>query len=282
MSKLLSAAFFRLKKDKVFWIVTLSMFLLSVFIMVDNGMQAVKYPDPDAENNLAGLNFCYFNFMPAIGLFYAVFISLFIGTEYSDGAIRNKIVIGHNRADIYLSNFVVCFAGSLVIYTAYLLGGLVGIPFFGMWQNGIWNFFLFILLGIFMTSALTAVLTLLCMMSTNKAVTAVLSIVLCLFLMIAGSIIYNGLFEPETVREFISVSADGTVQYGDEIMNPAYVSGAQRKIYEFLLQFLPTGQGILMANDEITRPLLNLVYSVIITVLTNVCGVFLFRKKDLK
>ena len=59
-----------------------------------------------------------------------------------------------------------------------------------------------------------------------------------------------------------------------------YVSGMERKIDEFLLQFLPTGQSILIANEELTIPLVNAVYSIILTVTVNICGIFVFRKKD--
>ena len=40
-----------------------------------------------------------------IGIVMAVFCSLFIGTEYSEGTIRNKIIIGQKRGTVYLSNF---------------------------------------------------------------------------------------------------------------------------------------------------------------------------------
>lgn len=279
MNKLLSANFSRLIRDKLFWIVSAAMLILSAFIIIKSGMSA---GDTNEVNNIKSLNSCYFNLLPMIGFFYSVFISFFIGTDYSDGTIRNKIVIGHSRTDIYLSNYITCFAGTLIIFAALLIGSAFGAPYFGYWQDGIKDYMLIVTLCILITAVLTAVLTLISMLSTNKAITVVLTIVVSLVLMLTASIIYNALCEPEFTREFVSISADGTVEFGPEIANPVYVSGMQRKIYEWLLQFLPTGQSILITNEELTVPLVNAVYSVLLTVVVNICGIFAFRKKDLK
>ncbi len=72
------------------------------------------------------------------------------------------------------------------------------------------------------------------------------------------------------------------MELGPEISNPVYVSGMKRKFYEWLLQFLPTGQSVLIANGEITDPLINMIYSVVFIIAVNVCGVLAFKKKNLK
>lgn len=279
MIKLLSASLQRLFRDKLLWIAAAVLFTLSAFMIIKNG---ISVSDIDAANNVKSLNACFFNILPVISFFYAVFISFFIGTEYSDGTIRNKIVIGHSRTDIYFSNYITCFTGSIIILTAMLCGCAAGVPFFGFWQGGIKDFFIKILLCVFITATFTAILTLISMLSSNKAITVVITIIACLVITILSSTIYNVLQEAEFTREFISLSADGKVVFGDEIPNPAYVSGVERKIDEWLLQFLPAGQSILIANEEITNPFMNIVYSVIFTIIANVCGVLAFRKKNLK
>ena len=40
-------------------------------------------------------------------LVIAVFVSLFFGTEYSDGTLRNKLIGGYTRGQIYVSQFIV-------------------------------------------------------------------------------------------------------------------------------------------------------------------------------
>lgn len=281
MSKLLSANFNRLKRDKIFYIAIIAMLAITIYSSVNSALTVLKYQDINTDNNLTSFDSFYFDFIPIVGVFYAIFISLFLGTEYSEGTIRNKIVLGHTRTNIYLANFITCLAGDIVIYCAMLIGGLAAIPYLGGWQGGTAALLANILIGLFLTAALTAILTMLSMLSTNKAITAVAAILLALVLMIAASSFYNILQEPEFLRDFVSISADGQVVLGDEKPNPAYVSGFVRKLYEFLVIFLPTGQGILMANQEIHFPF-EIIYSTIITVAVNICGIFAFKKKDLK
>ena len=57
-----------------------------------------------------------------MGLVAAVFISLFVGSEYSDGTIRNKLVVGHSRMRIYLANLIVCSIACVLISLAYAAG----------------------------------------------------------------------------------------------------------------------------------------------------------------
>ena len=48
------------------------------------------------------------------------------------------------------------------------------------------------------------------------------------------------------------------------------------------MHILPTGQAILLANDELTHPLASLAASLVITLATCGCGLALFARKDLK
>ena len=42
------------------------------------------------------------------------FISFFMGSDYEEGTIRNKIIIGKKRRDIYLSNLLISFLALMV------------------------------------------------------------------------------------------------------------------------------------------------------------------------
>lgn len=277
MRKLISADFYRLKKDWGLWITAAAMFALSLFKIIDSAI----FNNKDVVEVKLTLNDCMFELLTFIGMAFAVFISLFLGKEFSDGTIRNKLIVGHKRENIYFSNYIMCLVGSLFIYAMMLISGFIGIVFLGKWQGNISQMIIYIIMGVFITASISAFLTLLGMLVTNRAVNAVFSIIIALVLSIIASVFYSGLSEPEFTREFISMTMD-SVQYGPEIPNPSYVSGFQRQIYEFLIQFMPQGQSILIANDEITKPVLNIVYSALITVGINIAGVFAFKKKDLK
>ena len=103
MAKLLRANLSRLWKSRIFYVGLIFMLLLNVFLVLDgwnSGRQG--YPEP--------LEDMLFQNCIIIGFVCAVVVGMFLGTEYSDGTIRNKIAVGHTRASIYLANLIVCAA----------------------------------------------------------------------------------------------------------------------------------------------------------------------------
>lgn len=277
MRNLLSAGFSRLWKNKVFWLGFAAMFICSVLLMLNAGRMQTANVEYGYSYRLDDF---YFNFAPVVGIVCAVFTGLFLGTEYSDGTIRNKLIIGHKRSAVYLSNLTVCFIATLIMESACLIGGLMGIPIMGKWEIGISNVLLFVLIIILMTAALTAICTFVGMVSSNKAATAVISLLLMLGLLILASVIYNSLCEPELMSGVV-MTEEG-LQMSDPSPNPSYIGGNLRVAYEFILEVLPTGQGILLANLEAANPLRMSLCSVFLAAAVTFGGILIFRRKDLK
>jgi hypothetical protein len=163
---------------------------------------------------------------------------------------------------------------------ALLVGGLIGIPFLGLWTANVGTVIANVLAVVFLAVVWTGIFTLLCMLSTNKAIMAVASLLLALALLVASSMIYNALLEPE-FHNMVEVTVNGS-QAGGQAPNPYYVTGITREVLMFLTDSLPGGQSLLAATLQITRPLLSLSSSVLITLVTILAGLFTFRKKDLK
>ena len=105
-------------------------------------------------------------------------------------------------------------------------------------------------------------------------------ILLVLGLLLLGSVLYNALWEPEYLTGMV-MTANG-IEMGEAQPNPNYISGALRTVFQFLVDTLPTGQSILLANQELGRPGLSLAASGAIVLLCSGCGVATFRRKDLK
>ena len=181
MNNLVCAEFSRLFKSFIFRLGALFSFGFAVFAIFMRYMDVVNYPSeytqlPVSYSNADGLIFA--------GGFYlvfalAVFVILFVGTEYSDGTMRNKLIAGHLRFRIYLSKLIVCAAANvlfhlLYIITALLLGFLLihGVTY----SSGI--LLKYILLGVCVTLAFSAVLVCLSMCITNKAASAVIGLLL--------------------------------------------------------------------------------------------------------
>ncbi len=276
MLRLLRANFSRLAKNKVFWLCISAVFLVAVFNMM-NFYRQTKTADAIAN---AALEDHYFEFIPMLGMLSAIVISLFFGTEYSDGTMRNKLIIGSTRANIYLSSMVTSAAVSAAITLACFIGGLVGIPLLGAWTMPLSGVLLYILAGILSSIALSAIFTFISVNCSRKAESAVIAILTALVLMVLGSIIYNKLQQPEMVSEMM-VTVNGFEQT-EPHPNPDYIGGALRSVMTAILHILPSGQQILMANLELGKPIQCVCCSIGLTILVTACGALIYRKKDLK
>lgn len=275
MRKLLSADLYRFKRDKVFWICFLAMLVYTILAMLSNCWQVLQ----DTTSFEYTLDTFYFVYAFPIGLLIAVFVSLFLGTEYSDGTVRNKLITGHTRRDIYLAHLFTNMIGGSLLLAAGLLGGLCGIPVLGTWKMGRMTL-VFLLISIMCVAAFASIFTLFGMLCSNKAVSAVLSILLFLGLMVAGFSLYFRLAEPEVVQGLV-ITKEG-MQMGDPSPNPRYLTGLKREIYQFVLDFLPTGQCMQMEEVNVVHPVRMILSSLGIMLVTTLGGIAVFEKKDIK
>ena len=279
MSRLLCADFAKLKKNRFFWLCIIGMVGFGLFMKIMEYITMQQYADeaPPLDSMLSVYSM-------VIGFLTAAFVSLFVGTEYSDGTIRNKIIIGHSRAAIYFSNLITCSAAGFFMCLAYLLPALAaGIPLCGIKTADFRYLAGMILCSFIMTLAFTSLCTLVGMLCQNKAMTAVITILSVCLLFAASVYISAKLNEPETYPEISAFADDGSVIDDRDVPNPGYVRGTQRQIYEFLDEFLPTGQSVILTRgDKDASFLLMSAYSAGITAVAAGIGIFIFRKRDIK
>ena len=275
MAKLLRANLSRLWKSRIFYIGLAFMLLLNVFLVLDGwnyGRQG--YPEP--------LEDMLFQNCIIIGFVSAVVVGMFLGTEYSDGTIRNKIAVGHTRASIYLANLIVCAAASALLLLISLALGF-GLGSFLLDPLGLPMkvLLLYTCIGLLTTVSFASIYTLVAMLSPSKASGAVLCLVLALVLLFATSAVEGALTEPEMVQDFV-MSVDGTPNLGEPHPNPRYVTGTKRAVLEVIYDILPTGQAFQISNNECAHPARLPAFSLLVALVTSAAGALLFRRRDLK
>ncbi len=276
MSKLFLANMNRLFKSKSFIITASAMLVLTIFSILIDCNSNSKLELGKTFDDL------YFRMLPNFSLYIAFFASMFIGTEYSDLTIRNKIVVGHSRPEVFTANLMTCTAASVIFFIIWAVSGCVGIPYFGI-ENIDLNICLpKLLVSFFTVIAVTAVFGTIAQLITSKATGAVAAIFAALALLLAGSFFYNALTEPETTASYVMISEEGGVEFGDEVPNPAYVGGKMRDVYEVMLRLLPTGQQILIADEPLEKPAFMIVCSVVVAIIATSVGYLGFRRKDLR
>lgn len=274
MTNLLRANFSRLKREGVFWVCVLAVLACSIGFMV---LWCLENAERGA---LTDLDEFYFRFSAAMGFFYAMFTCLFLSVEYGEGTIRNKLAVGHTRREVYLSNFITVFVASLCMAAAWLIGGLAGVPFLGFLTIGPVGTVLCFAIIIGFTAAFSAIYTFIGMLNDRRSAT-VITVAVWLILVLVSSIFENTLHEPEEIKQML-VSVDGGTPAAVTEPNPYYISGIQRTIYEFVVDFLPTGQSSSLQNINIGHPVRMLLSSLGITAAFTLGGLRLFERKDLK
>ena len=277
MIKLLNAGFTRLRKNKLFWILiifSIGLALLMIFTQYDDMKkygEVIKTEQP------------MLNYSTLVGVVITIFTSLFLGVEYSDGAIRNKISIGLKRANVYLSNLIITTIASLFSYVLFIIIiAIVGIPIFGGITIHISN--LLGLLGcIFVTIiAYSSIFTFIAMIISNKTITAIVSIMLEFGLMMVAVTHLNVITASPVIKSGSITNAETGEMKFTEVPNPRYPTESERKIYQTLLDINPAGQMFQIAGRVTPNLKILPIYSLGIIVIFSGFGIILFNKKELK
>lgn len=284
MNRLFVSTFFRMLKKITFWILLICMFAYGVY--------SASNAASEAKAGFA-LDGCFFEFVPFMGLAAAILTSLFVGSEYSDGTIRNKLVVGHSRMRIYLVNLIVCSIASLLISLAYIAGILVVSNAKGgelLTETSV--VIMCLICGSLVSVAFTSIMTMLAIFNTNKAGNVVVSMLLSLVFLTASSFIYQRLGEPEIYDNYVSVNEVGIPTRVEQLPNPQYIDGTPRAVLEIVNDLLPSGQAMQLADAFDAGGIVNkdiktvsyrwLGYSMVVIVFTSGFGIILFRKKEIQ
>lgn len=295
MRNLLSANFARLRRSRLFWLMEAGVFawgVLAYYLLKVNTQNGYPFRNGNSY---------FFNEMTFVGITTACFSGFFIGTEYSDGAMRNKLSVGHSRVNVYLANLVTVLCAGFAQLAAYTLAAVTaGTMLVGdmVWSKlyRLTETFAIAVLSI-CTSAAIAVL--ISMVVIDKAKAVLVNAMLSLLLLAAGASALKGLMQPEmTQRIYIPSAGEYKYAYEDhfsededlvieEVPNPKYLTGTERKVYESIAAVLPTSLALSCALDENDSGYdrfseLQVFETLAAVLLVSGSGILIFRKKDLK
>lgn len=274
MSRLLHAGAYRLKKSKVHWI------SLAVIVGYGAFIYILQYYNMQKYHFEMELESSFFQPLMLMGIVTAVFVSLSVGTEYSDGTIRNKLVIGMSRTEIYLSNFVLQIVSAVgIVLCTYLVGCVLGIPLLGTPNISVGMMTQICVVGILLCIAYVSIFNMITMNVASKANAAVICILLAIGMMLVSSYLLNCLNQPKYIDQAVMKNGQVVIE---TVKNQYYLTGMKRQIYQNVSEIFPSGQGMYVAGMQIINPVRMMIYSVIVTVVTTACGMGLFQKKDIK
>lgn len=237
MAKLLRAGIRRYLHSIVFWLA----FIATAAIACICATEAKKYGVEDIH---AVIGF----------LINAILIVMLVGREYSDGGFRNKVINGHTKGNIFISELILG-VGIVLLFS---------ITFFAIFfaiTNYVFTVFPTVLIlkmffdCVLTQLAFTAVLVTVCCLVSNRTIAAIASIVLVLVMIFCDTAIRPKLSQPEFIpafsEEFDTIS---------EQKNPAYVDGVERTILETIYNLSPYGHMkgyIIFTSDWFKREINN-------------------------
>lgn len=301
MSGLMRANLARLFKSRTFRVCVIASPAIEILSLIAGLLWNVPF-----RRTQVPLEPSLFQNTPNLILLLAVPVGLFLGTEYSDGGLRNKLIVGHSRAAVWLSDLLTCFTAGLMIFAVQFSVDLaLGLArgYRRLASSG--EIVSRVLICIGAIAALSAIFTLLGTIISSRSFGVTAAICLALAMTIGSSMILICLDEPEYLSTMTVTYLDETDENGEpriEIIkeeNPNYVGGMLRQTLETLNDLLPTGQLLRMGTTELVitengepterdvgsfsesaAPMTG--YSLGIVFLATVGGILVFRKKDIR
>ena len=290
MKNLLKAEFSRMFRSKLFWIFMVLSVLFSVHSIYDEATRPVM-DSYSAEAYGYVFEAALYLYIMAYCFAAAVIDSLFISREHANGTLRNKIISGHSRASVYLTELIVCTVTGLIMFIVNL--AIISLPFlkFGIHGMDGWVTMRRIILIAVLIIVINALLVLFSMLISSRASSIVWTIVFIIIMIVSSGLIQDKLDSDSSSR---IRREEG--EYYDE---SKILSNTERKLYKAFDRILPTDQMIHTYDIDdylsdykdpstVSQKKLNtalagicLLDAVTIAVVTT-AGIALFRKKDLK
>ncbi len=291
MVKLLRAYLSRMWRSKCLWICAALAFAASV---VQRALSGTSDP-------CDGIFDCF----PIIAFIITVFVPLFLGTEYSDKTIRNKLSVGSTRAQIYLASLFASITGVLLITAAgaaaslsrYIMASLkyttknIGYEPIST-ERFVWG----IIVCVCAVIAECALLTLLGMLITKRSSGIVWAVFAAILIWFSSPFIGAKLKEPETFGSSRYDEQLGVIVEYNIKKNDKYISGFPRAALGSVYSVIPFGAFdqanngyclLLSSDDDIIEqgndglriiPL----YSLGAAAAATAAGIAVFRRKEIR
>lgn len=268
---------FRLRKSRLFWwTVILTALTTAGLVLFESSAMSAVFPDYELEIiALSGA--------PFVQMVIAAVIVLFLGTDNSHKTIRNKLIVGSRRGEIYSANVLTGMIIGCAVNAAWLVGGLSGVPTLGFWHMEPAEAFMYIGMSFVSTVSLCSVAALFAMMIRSRSAAVVAAIAALFVLLTGSSSAYQRL---SNNKEDVSANiVDGEFVF-ELVENPYYVDGAMRAAFELALNANPMGISVTLSNRELgnrdySNPAACLVGAAFVTIFVSSLGAAMFGRRDL-
>ena len=244
MIKLLRANMLRVVKSVTFWIFLALYTLYPIIIAL---IQIDSYGRISIEK-MFSLNYGV-EVVPMQGIFIALLSSILFCVDFHNGTLRNKIVVGHSKINIYLANLLTMIIISLTLSVIYIIVSFaLGMPILGKFTTSASSIIWTIVDGSLMLMAYSSLMTLIAMTSKNSFVALIVSLVV----LTAGALLAYFMDYLVSIPEVIRIPGENAM--GEtvwlEIINEDAPSKAAKVFCRFLTDLLPSGQSLQISGSD--------------------------------
>ena len=262
---------FRLRKSRLFWwAVILTALATAGIVLLDSSAISGSIRDNELENiALSGA--------PFVQIIGAAVIVLFLGTDHSHNTIRNKLIVGSRRSGIYSADVLTGIVIGCSINTAWLLGGLSGVPVLGFWKMETARAFMYIGMSFVCTVSLSSVAALIGVLIRRRSTAVIIALTGVLALILSANNVHERLSSNEEDWKMDFVDGEPVFEL---VKNPGYVDGTLRMVFELALNLNPMSVSVALSNRELADPTASLVGTAFVTVFAGSLGAAVFGRKD--
>ena len=278
MLRLLRENITRILKSATFWIFFSAYTLYSILMPII--VRFFPY-DPIYHSSMELLAVGYGVIgLPIPAACVAMICSVNFGLDFYNGTLKNKIVLGYKKSQIYVANLLTTMLIAIALNIVYLFFFCsLTLPLFGKVNAPASDIVKLLLVELMMLLAYSSIFTFITMTSKNAIVAMLVSLALIIASYFVTLFISDAIMK---IPAYIEVDAEfWGIPYKKQVPNPDYPSKVEWGLYNFMMDFLPTGQNVRIAYyyEYRWQPIL---YSLGLIGATSGAGMLIFNKSNLK
>ena len=243
MRELLKTDLRRILKDKLFLVVCILGVVFAVSTPLLNQLIIVGL-DISEEMSVSfatakSMFFSSFSLSGNFGLILPILLSIVLCKDFNQGTVRNKIISGKSRKDVFFSMF---FSGTIVICGVMLAHAMLTLVIslcFFPYQPEFWYLLISLLFSILLYVFISALISFLCVLMKNVGLAIVIYIAINFFFSIVGTIISLAAVFSETESTALEIAQKANLFTASHIG-----TGVTYTLLEVLCTLLPVFIGV--------------------------------------
>lgn len=185
--------------------------------------------------------------------------------------------------NIYLSNLIISTITAIVCQTIYILIIILfGRPIFGNLHMSTYQFVITMINTILIMILYTSIFNMITMLCSEITISTVVCMLLFITMFVIEGAFSTAIYTPKYIENvYVDKNGEEHISKSDEI-NPNYPGEFKIMVAKIICFSIPVGQASELQNIKSEYLEVLPIYSIIIICITNISGIYIFIRKELK